>query len=322
MSRKDYNISEIIQETYTVPVNIIFEESFTKPMYSYILPTVISISLFINLIVLLILRNSRFNIVIYRFLQSKTFTKLLICIFSLFSRDSHCDYCVANKYNTYLEIIYRLYGKRMMIEVLITTFGFIEIAIAYERLCLFRNTTSWIVQLGLKKNFLIAFMIATSIAIPKVYARTIKPITDHIYEIRLTDFGESKYYYFYEFCYYTIFIIIVSGLYLTMIFKVIRKYNKFLKNKAMRKTKKRRLTQMVISTAILYILTGILICIITLFVLIDRYVLMNTNDYNEITITLKLLLYLIFFFILSLDSLTFFYFDKNVNELFKQFFMT
>ena len=322
MPRKDYNISEIIQETYTVPVNTIFEESFTKPMYSYILPTMISISLFINLIVLLILRNSRFNIVMYRFLQSKAFTKILICIFSMFSRDSHCDYCVANKYNTYLELIYRLYGKRMMIEVLISTFSFIEIAIAYERLCLFRNTTSWIVQLGLKKNFLIAFMIATSIQIPKVYARTIKPITDHIYEIKLTDFGESKYYNFYNFGHYTLLIIIISGLYLTIIFKVIREYNKFLKNKSMRKTKKRRLTQMVISTAILYMLVGILICFTTLYMLIDRYVLMNTSDYNEITITVKLLLYLIFFFTWSLDSLTFFYFDKNANKLFKQLFMT
>ncbi len=282
-----------------------------------IIPVLSSLSAVINLAVILViyilkLRKKTYSLIIFRSL-----CKMLVNIASIRIEDALCEYCISFTKNTLITHIYRIYILRHCVKITTYMTVFLEMSICYTRLLIINKKKNWFEKISATYLVLILFIVSSIIEFPDFFIFQIQNIKNSsvLYERSYTSYGRSIYYQVYNLICSVFYGFVVNAIYLSWIILTCKSYKEFISRKRLANSQvissnKTRLTQMVILTGILYMFTTILYFISILLIRLDNFFL---TFYNPITILFNRFTICIILIIFIINSLLFFFYDKNVT---------
>jgi len=283
-------------------------------IYHIILPSFNCLGGIINLAVIFVIYKLNLNENTYSLIKLRSFCKMLLNLSSIRVEDAFCDYCLSFTENTLITQIYRIYILRHFVKIITNMILFFEMSLCYTRLNIINKKKNWFQRLRIRYLASIIFFISIVFTVPDFFVFQIESIQNNsvLYKRSFTTFGNSLFYQIYNLILGFFYGFFLNVVYLVLIISVCKSFKVFIaRKKAVLKTSnKTSLTQMIIITGILYICSAFLYLVSILLIRIDKF---NGVVYNPITILVSLISSTTILCIFLINSLLFFFFDKNVT---------
>ncbi len=145
--------------------------------------------------IILILFTLKSELNTFNYLKCKCFNDISLLILIGTIKDSFCSFCTSNKLNTLANLVHRFYFLRILIEVLLLSSIFIELAMTYDRLCLVQNKKNWFTtRMKIVNFYIISLALSLFIHIPYFFAFEIKMSDNTYYILETTSFVTDIFY--------------------------------------------------------------------------------------------------------------------------------
>lgn len=306
------NFSETLSQNNESTVES-FIESYVFMTYTKIIPSICGLSIFICILVIIGQSFLIFTNDAYKLLFLRTILSVLISIINIGVQDSSCLTCRSNSFTSFFNNFTRLYISRGCFLALVFSVVLLEIFMMNSRITLIKNKKNFISKIGANYQCVIAIIFPMLVHSPDFFAYFVHHECDNIYSRKLTWFGGSTYYFYYNLFIYSSQIIF-GVIYITLTIICIIAYKAFIRNKKkiMKNFRQQNsLTKVAVFLAAIYLFN---IVVYFLFVVLDQIFLNFENLRNFIRYSV---------FITNQTSvlivhIMLFYFDKKLRTILKE----
>ena len=139
-----------------------FTEKYRLVISNTLIPVFSIVSVLSNLAIFGLLISLRLNNRVYNYLIFKSFLLVLISASYIPMGNGACLHCKSHYYNTQLRLL-QIYVTRVSSDSVALMVGLTETLIAFDRLCLLKNTKNWLTKL--KQKYATLWIILFSLAL-------------------------------------------------------------------------------------------------------------------------------------------------------------
>jgi hypothetical protein len=160
----------------------------------YLTPIISVFGVLFNVICLVVLFNPKLKGVTYKYLAYKTVGHLISLCMTALSPMANCSMCPISQ--TIPVLIYRIYFLRYLTNTLFTSSALVEMALAYDRLLIFKSKNKFFSRIAFRYFLAFAIAFSVSINLPFMFASVIElvPNTTNRYRLINSSFGNSSFY--------------------------------------------------------------------------------------------------------------------------------
>ena len=283
-------------------------------------PIIGIISVFINIFVLVALRNVETN-KFYRLVKIRVPFKIFASLIYMGIDNTPCIYCESNYYNWLWILIFKTEILTAVADFLSTCVGLIEIIIAWGRLNLLKNTESFFSRLQTRYNTAIAFLLSLFLSFPALFGHDYKYVGNGIYYFSFNEFKFNYYLNLYVYISNLIKLFLVI-IYFTLTILVLIEFKRFLHNK-LRLTASNQsrisvhetnLVKLVVTNGFFYALGAVIKVITAIFSYQEDF--QKTHDpyfFDKSYMIIRFSMYVISFALFCSCDGTLLFFDNNIR---------
>jgi hypothetical protein len=186
------NSSSTISINATLPSRADSLSAFMLITYVYLIPIIACIGFILNLICFVVLFHPKLMANAYKYLIFKTIAHLTTLALTCLSPLIYCSSCQIS--TSFGAQIIRIYFLIFLNNSSYTLSGLIEIALAYNRIALFRKSSKWSINISLNSLLAIFLVASFIINLPNLFANVIINRQPGVYLTIKNEFGISTWF--------------------------------------------------------------------------------------------------------------------------------